>query len=57
MEHGPAKRSGDVVYCVRSGAVSNATVDTLQARGFKARYIEGGIEAWKGTGGTVESKK
>jgi rhodanese-related sulfurtransferase len=46
-----------VVYCVRGGAVSNATVDTLQAKGFKARFIEGGIEAWKGAGGAVESKK
>ena len=46
-----------VVYCVRGGAISNATVDTLQAKGFKARFIEGGIEGWKGAGGAVEPKK
>jgi len=45
-----------VVYCVRGGAVSNATVDALQAKGFKARFIEGGIEAWKGAGGRTVAK-
>jgi rhodanese-related sulfurtransferase len=45
-----------VVYCVRGGAVSNATVDALQAKGYKARFIEGGIEAWKGAGGQTVAK-
>ena len=45
-----------VLYCVRGGSVSNSVVDKLQARGFRARYIEGGIEGWKTAGGATESK-
>ncbi len=45
-----------VLYCVRGGAVSNSVVDTLQAKGVKARFIEGGISAWKDAGGTVVPK-
>lgn len=45
-----------VLYCVRGGAVSNSVVDALQAKGLKARFIEGGISAWKEAGGNVEQK-
>jgi len=45
-----------VVYCVRGGSVSNAVVDRLQAVGVKARYIEGGLEAYKAAGGRVARK-
>ena len=45
-----------VLYCVRGGSVSNSVVDALQAKGFQARYIEGGIEAWKSCGGITEPK-
>lgn len=45
-----------VVYCVRGGSVSNAVLDHLLAQGIKARYIEGGIEAWKNAGGATVSK-
>ena len=45
-----------VVYCVRGGSVSNSVVDRLQAAGVKARFIEGGIEAYKAAGGKVISK-
>jgi rhodanese-related sulfurtransferase len=45
-----------VLYCVRGGAVSNSVVDTLQAKGLKARFIEGGITAWKEAGGKVVPK-
>ena len=45
-----------VLYCVRGGAVSNSVVDALQAQGVKARFIEGGIEAWKVAGGAVAPK-
>ena len=45
-----------VIYCVRGGAVSNSVVDRLQAAGVKARFIEGGIEAWKAAGGKVVAK-
>jgi rhodanese-related sulfurtransferase len=45
-----------VVYCVRGGSVSNAVLDHLLAQGIKARYIEGGIEAWKNAGGATVAK-
>jgi rhodanese-related sulfurtransferase len=45
-----------VIYCVRGGSVSNSVVDRLQAAGVKARYIEGGIEAYKAAGGKVVAK-
>ncbi len=48
---------GDIVlYCVRGGSVSNSVVDALQAKGLKARFIEGGIEGWKAAGGEVAAK-
>jgi len=31
-----------ILYCVRGGGVSNSVVDALQAKGLKARFIEGG---------------
>ena len=46
-----------VLYCVRGGGVSNSVVDTLQAKGVKARFVEGGITAWKDAGGEVIPKK
>lgn len=45
-----------VIYCVRGGGVSNSVVDRLQAEGVKARFIEGGIEAYKAAGGKVMAK-
>jgi rhodanese-related sulfurtransferase len=45
-----------VLYCVRGGVVSNSVVDTLQAKGLKARFIEGGIEGWKAAGCEVADK-
>lgn len=45
-----------VIYCVRGGEVSNQVVDRLQAAGVKARYIEGGFEAYKAAGGKVTKK-
>lgn len=45
-----------IIYCVRGGAVSNSIVDALQAEGVKARFIEGGIEAWKQQGGATVTK-
>jgi len=45
-----------VVYCVRGGSVSNSVVDQLQAAGVKARYIEGGLEAYKAAGGKLARK-
>ena len=45
-----------VLYCMRGGAVSNEVVDTLQDKGIKARFIEGGINAWKEQGGKIKPK-
>ncbi len=45
-----------VLYCARGGSVSKSVVDALQARGLKARFIEGGIEGWKAAGGGVVAK-
>ena len=45
-----------VLYCVRGGSVSNSVLDHLLAKGISARYIEGGIVAWKEAGGTVVAK-
>ena len=45
-----------VIYCVRGGGVSNSVVDQLRAAGVKARFIEGGIEAYKAAGGEVLTK-
>jgi rhodanese-related sulfurtransferase len=46
-----------VIYCVRGGAVSNDVVDRLQAAGVRARFIEGGLEAYKAAGGKLDRKK
>jgi rhodanese-related sulfurtransferase len=54
---GAVPRTLDVViYCVRGGSVSNAVLDRLQAAGVKARYIEGGLEAYKAAGGKMARK-
>jgi len=45
-----------VIYCVRGGSVSNSVLDRLQAAGVKARFIEGGLEAYKAAGGKVAKK-
>ncbi len=36
-----------IIYCVKGGGVSNSVLDTLTENNLKARYLEGGIEAWK----------
>lgn len=45
-----------VIYCARGGSVSNSVLDHLLSQGYKARYIEGGIEAWKTAGGATAAK-
>jgi rhodanese-related sulfurtransferase len=45
-----------VLYCVRGGSVSNSVLDNLRGKGIAARYVEGGIAAWKEAGGTVVPK-
>lgn len=45
-----------MVYCVRGGSVSNRVIDHLQEKNVQARFIEGGIEAWKAAGGPIIKK-
>ena len=44
-------RAGIVVYCVHGHEVSQNA-----ARALGARYLEGGIEAWKAAGGALDAK-
>ena len=46
-----------VIYCVRGGSVSNRVLDYLRELGVQARFIEGGIEAWKAAGGPIIKKR
>ena len=46
-----------MVYCVRGGSVSNRVVDHLQEKNVQARFIEGGIEAWKAANGPMINKR
>ncbi len=39
-----------VVYCVRGGSVSRSVTAALSETGIQARYLEGGVEAWKASG-------
>ena len=39
-----------VVYCVAGHEVSQGAASQLRARGVSARYLEGGLEAWKAAG-------
>jgi rhodanese-related sulfurtransferase len=39
-----------VIYCARGGSVSNAVLDKLMEKSITARYLEGGIAAWKAAG-------
>ncbi len=45
-----------VLYCARGGGVSNSVLDHLLKQGLTARYIDGGIEAWKTAGGATAEK-
>jgi superoxide dismutase, Fe-Mn family len=46
-----------VVYCVFGPEVSQAVSLRLHARGVKARYLLGGIDAWQAAGRAVELKE
>ncbi len=42
-----------IIYCVRGGSVSRAVYEKLLARNIDVSFIEGGIAAWKESGGEV----
>jgi rhodanese-related sulfurtransferase len=45
-----------VIYCARGGSVSNKVLDALLDKKLQARYIEGGIAAWKEAQGNTTAK-
>ena len=45
-----------VIYCARGGSVSNKVIDQLLDLKIQARYIEGGIAAWKAANGEIREK-
>jgi rhodanese-related sulfurtransferase len=45
-----------VIFCARGGSVSKNVLDALLAMNVTAQYIEGGIEAWKASGGSLIQK-
>jgi len=45
-----------VVYCVHGHEVSQNAARALAVRGFQARYVEGGLEAWRSAGGALMPK-
>lgn len=45
-----------VVYCVYGHEVGRATALRLCAAGVKARYLEGGIDAWQAAGRPLDAK-
>ena len=50
------RASGVVVYCVRGHEVSQEAAAALSDAGLSARYLEGGLEAWKAGGGLLDAK-
>jgi rhodanese-related sulfurtransferase len=43
-----------VVYCVKGGSVSQSITATLTGQQVNARFVEGGLTAWKEAGGELE---
>ena len=43
-----------VVYCVKGGGVSQSVADRLESQDLRAKFLEGGLKAWKEMGGAVE---
>jgi rhodanese-related sulfurtransferase len=50
------KASRVVAYCADGGEVSQRVAAGLSGRGVAARYLQGGIEAWKVEGGVLDAK-
>jgi rhodanese-related sulfurtransferase len=40
-----------VLYCVKGGSVSQSITDSLNKKKVPTRYVEGGLKAWKESGG------
>ena len=50
------RASAVVVYCVRGHEVSQGAAAALNQAGIAARYLEGGIEAWKAADAALDHK-
>ncbi|TAK82604.1 MAG: sulfurtransferase [Betaproteobacteria bacterium] len=48
--------SSVVLYCAHGREASQEAAATLNAAGLSARYLEGGLEAWKAGGGALDHK-
>ena len=46
-----------VVYCAHGGERSRRAAVALAQRGLNARYLEGGFDAWKESGGSLEQPR
>ena len=46
-----------IVYCVRGGSVSQAVTPKLRELGVRARYLAGGVTAWKVAGGKTSASQ
>ena len=46
-----------VVYCVHGHEVSQSAAAELGRRGLVARFLEGGLEAWRATGGATQETR
>lgn len=44
-----------VAYCVKGGSVSQSVAEHLDQEGHDVAFLEGGIKAWKESGGPIES--
>ncbi len=52
-----AKEQPVVVYCIKGQEVGKNCAAALQEQGIDARYLEGGIEAFKRAGGMLREKR
>jgi len=43
-----------VIYCVKGGSVSQSVTTQLNEQACRARFLEGGINAWRESGGAIE---
>jgi rhodanese-related sulfurtransferase len=43
-----------VVYCVKGGSVSQSVTAQLKQQACRVQFLEGGIKAWRESGGAVE---
>ena len=52
-----AKEQSVVVYCIKGHEVGKNCASALQEQGINARYLEGGIEAFRLAGGMLADRR